>query len=135
MLFRSQIADLPPEEAWRRLEPLTRLGQVLAEADVTITIPDDIPLLEIPAGTYDLQRFFYWHVAKLFWNADMPFEENQHINFDWYHPAFAHRQSEEDVRTWCAELGLRIIHLDAQESGYTVRAILDGQPGHGGDPR
>lgn len=125
---RRQIADLPPGEAWRQLEPLTRLGQVLAEANVTITIPEDIPLLEIPAGSYDLQRFFYWHVAKLFWNADMPFEENHHINFDWYHPAFAHRQSEAEVRGWCDELGLRITHLDAQESGFTVRAVLDGVP-------
>ena len=127
---RSRISSLPPEEAWTRLEPLTRLGKVLAEAGVTIEVPEDIDLLEIRAGTYDLQRFFYWNVAKVFWNPDLPFDENQHINFDWYHPAFANRQTEEEVRAWCAEFGLKITRFDAQDSGYTVRA-LRGPDGSG----
>jgi len=101
---------------------VTRLGQVLAETGTTITIPEDIPVLEIPRGTYDVQRLFYWHVAKLFWNPAMSFDENHHINFDWYHPVFAHRQTEAEVRSWCAELGLEIERFNAQESGFTVRA-------------
>jgi hypothetical protein len=64
---------------------------------------------------------------KLFWNDAYRFEENHHINFDWYHPRYAHRQTEEEVRRWCAEANLRIIHFDAQESGYTVRAIREAE--------
>jgi SAM-dependent methyltransferase len=125
-LVRDRISSLPPADAWDALKPLTRLGQALAETGASVVVTEDIPLLEIPAGTYDVQRLFYWHVAKAFWNPDMSFEENHHINFDWYHPAYAHRQTEGEVRTWCAELGLRIVHFDAQESGFTVRALLDG---------
>ena len=33
-------------------------------------------------------------------------DEMNHINFDWYAPANAHRQTPEEVRAWCAEAGL-----------------------------
>ncbi|TAK01677.1 MAG: class I SAM-dependent methyltransferase [Chloroflexota bacterium] len=122
---RDRLSRLPPDEAWEALRPLTRLGQALAETGASVTIAEDVPLLEVPAGTYDVQRLFYWHVAKAFWNPEMSFEENHHINFDWYHPAYAHRQSEDEVRAWCVAVGLRITHFNAQESGFTVRAVLD----------
>jgi SAM-dependent methyltransferase len=126
-LVREQVSGMPPADAWEALKPVTRLGQALAEMRASVVVPEDVPLLDIPRGTYDVQRLVYWHVAKMFWNPDMSFEENHHINFDWYHPAFAHRQTEQEVRAWCAELGLRIVHFDAQESGFTVRALLDGR--------
>jgi hypothetical protein len=59
----------------------------------------------------------------MFWNESLSFEENNHVNFDWYHPRYAHRQTEEDVRRWCAEANLSITHFDVEESGFTVRAI------------
>ena len=45
------------------------------------------------------------------------------MNFDWYHPRYAHRQTEDEVRSWCGDLGLEIVHFDVQESGLTVRAV------------
>jgi SAM-dependent methyltransferase len=120
---RGIVSQLPPDEAWQALGPLTELGRALAELKATVEIPNDIDVLGIPAGTYDLQRLVYWHIAKLFWNPDFGFEENQHVNFDWYHPRYAHRQSEAEVRAWCAEESLEISHFDAQESGFTVRAV------------
>jgi SAM-dependent methyltransferase len=121
---REQIADLPPEEAWDRLRPLTRLGQALSELDTVVEVPEDVELLGIPKGAYDVQRLVYWHFAKLFWNAEMTFEENNHVNFDWYHPRYAHRHTEEEVRGWFAECGLEISRFDAQEAGFTVRGTL-----------
>ncbi len=122
---RAAVAALPPEEAWDALRPLTRLAQALAELRATIVVPEDVPLLGIAAGTYDVQRLIYWNFAKLFWNELLPFEANHHVNFDWYHPRYAHRHSEEEVRQACAANNLRIVHFDAQESGFTVRAIRD----------
>jgi arsenite methyltransferase len=121
--IRSMIASMPPHEAWETLRPLTKLGQALADANVEIELADDIPLLGIKAGRHNVQRLIYWHFAKLFWNPTMTFEENLHVNFDWYHPRYAHRQTEEQVRQWCADADLRITHMDVQESGLTVRAV------------
>ena len=123
--IRNIVSDLDPQEAWAMLRPLTRLGQALAEANTEVEIPEDIPYLGINAGRYDVQRLLYWNFAKLFWNEALSFEENNHVNFDWYHPRYAYRHTEEEVRRWCSEAGLSIIHFDSQESGFTARAIKD----------
>lgn len=120
--IRAAIADLPPEEAWAVMRPLTKLGQALAELHTEVEVPEDIPYLGIKAGRYDVQRLIYWHIAKLFWNESFSFEANNHVNFDWYAPRYAHRQTEEEVRRWCTESNLTITHFDAQEAGFTVRA-------------
>jgi SAM-dependent methyltransferase len=120
---RNIISSLAPEEAWRQLRPLTKLGQALARLRTEVEVPEDIPCLGIRAGRYDIQRLIYWHFSKLFWNEGFTFEENNHVNFDWYHPRYGHRQTEEEVRRWCREAGLSIFHFDEQESGFTVRAI------------
>jgi arsenite methyltransferase len=120
---RERIAGLSPDDAWDALRPLTRLGQALAELETEVEIPEDVPLLGIRAGRYDVQRLVYWHIAKLFWNSKMTFEENNHLNFDWYAPTYAHRQSEEEIRAWCSDEGLEITRFDVHEAGYTVRAV------------
>ena len=106
------------------LRPITRLGQALAELEVEVEVPEDVELLGIPKGAYDVQRLVYWHFAKLFWNPTMTFEENNHVNFDWYHPRYAHRHTEDEVRGWFADCGLEIMRFDAQEAGFTVRGRL-----------
>jgi SAM-dependent methyltransferase len=121
--IRDIVSPLEPEKAWAMLRSLTKLGQALAELRAEVEVPEDIPYLGIQAGRYDVQRLIYWHFAKMFWNGAFSFEENNHVNFDWYHPRYAHRQSEDEVRRWCAELSLSITHVDVQESGITVRAI------------
>jgi hypothetical protein len=52
----------------------------------------------------------------------MSLDEMNHLNFDWYAPKNAHRQSAEDVRRWCAGLGLAIEHEEVEEAGITMIA-------------
>lgn len=120
---RERLAALEPEAAWAAMRPLTRLAQALAELEVEVEVPEDVPLLGIPAGRYDVQRLLYWHFAKLYWNANLEFEENVHLNFDWYAPTYAHRHTEEEVLGWYEDAGLEVTHLDAQDSGFTVRGV------------
>lgn len=120
--IRERLQGMTPAEAWKALEPLTRLGVALGELGVEVTIPEDVDLLEIPAGRYDIQRLFYWHVAKAFHHPELSFDELNHINYDWYAPANAHRQTPEEVRAWCAEAGLEIEHERVEEAGITVIA-------------
>jgi len=119
---RGIVSQLPPDEAWAMLRPLTHLGKALAELKVEVDVPEDIPYLGIKAGRCDIQRLLYWHFVKLFWNEAFSFEENNHVNFDWYHPRYAHRHTEDEIRRWCDEAGLSITHFDAQESGFTIGA-------------
>jgi SAM-dependent methyltransferase len=120
--IRDKLHHLEPEQAWEALKPLTALGKALGELGVTIDVPQAIDLLEIPAGKIDLQRFFYWHIAKAFYGPHLTFDEMHHLNFDWYAPKSAHRQTPEQVRAWCREAGLEIEHEKIEEPGITVIA-------------
>jgi arsenite methyltransferase len=124
--IRAQINDLAPEDAWEKLKPVSRLGEVLGRLQLEIDIPEDIDLLGIPAGKIDIQRFFYWHVLKAFYRPEDSFEEMHHINYDWYAPTNAHRQSPEELRAWCDEAGLEIEREDVQNSGITIVARKRG---------
>lgn len=119
---RERLAGLSSEEAWSALRPLTKLGEALAGLHATVELDEGVPLLGIPPGSFDVQRLIYWHFAKLFWNEALAFETNNHVNFDWYTPRYAHRQSEAEVREWCADLGLTIERFHVDDAGYTVRA-------------
>ena len=120
--IRAKLQAMPPEDAWQAMEPLTQLGISLGELDVEVEIPAPIDLLGIPAGRISVQRLFYWHVAKAFYRPDLTFDEMNHINFDWYAPANAHRQSPEEVRAWCAAAGLVEEREVVEDAGITVIA-------------
>jgi len=119
---RAQVQKMAPQDAWNAMEPLTQLGIALGELNAEIDIPKAIPLLGIPAGRVNVQRLFYWHVAKAFYRPELTFDEMNHINYDWYAPANAHRQSVEEVRQWCLECGLNIEREVVEDAGITVIA-------------
>jgi arsenite methyltransferase len=120
--IRETLQKMSPDEAWKAMEPLTRLGISLGELDFEVDIAQPIEVLGIPAGRINLQRLFYWHVAKVFYHPDLSFDEMNHINFDWYAPANAARQSPEEVRTWCAEAGLTVEREVVEDAGITIIA-------------
>lgn len=120
--IREQLLPLDDEAAWKKLEPLTKLGKVFGDLNINIEIPEDIDLLEIKKGPINLQRFFYWNICKLYYRSDYNLDEMNHINFDWFRPLNCHRQTSEQVKQWCIEAGLEIQRFDIQESGITVVA-------------
>lgn len=120
--IRERIRNLSDDEAWEKLKPLSKLGKVLGDLGIQIEIDENIDLLGIAKGKYDLQRFFYWHVAKLYYDRGYSLDEMNLVNFDWYRPLNAHRHSPEEVRGWCEELGLSIDRMHVEEAGITVIA-------------
>lgn len=120
--IRGKMQSLSPEEGWKAMLSLSKFGQRLGQLDIHIDIPEPIEVLEIPAGKISLQRFFYWHVCKAFYRPGMSLDEMNHINFDWFTPKNAHRQSIEEVRGWCSELGLHLERENLEEAGITIIA-------------
>jgi arsenite methyltransferase len=119
---RDRVAHLRPEDAWKRMEALTAFGRSLSAITQELCIEQDLPELGIKAGHYDVQRFLYYHVLKCYWNRDLSFEDNVHVNFDWYHPQYAHRHTPDEVHAWLAELGLREQSFRVSDSGIAVVA-------------
>lgn len=127
--IRARTTGMSPAECWEAVKAFTDVGRTLSELKVEIEVPKDIPVLEIPAGRYDLQRFLYYHVFKCFWNPEFGYEESNLVNFDWYHPADAHRHTEAEVVGWFAEAGLEeIVALQPNESGVAVRGRKPVRP-------
>jgi SAM-dependent methyltransferase/uncharacterized protein YbaR (Trm112 family) len=119
--LREKVKQMSPEDGWKASENITRLGKALSDLNVEFELPNDIPELEIKAGRYNVQRFFYYHVLKCFWNENMTFDENVLVNFDWFHPAYTFRHTAEEVERWCRELGMKILTLDREDlSGISV---------------
>lgn len=118
--IRAALVGKPPEEAYEVCRQLTLLGKALSDLHVDVELPEAIPLLEIPAGTHDVQRLFYWNVLKCFWNDEYDFELNVMINFDWYHPKWAFRHTREEVEGWFDDLDLEIERAATVPSGISV---------------
>lgn len=127
--IRRATVGMSPEECLKTCEAITRFGKALSDLRVEIEVPEDIPVLEIKAGKYDMQRFIYWNVFKCYWNDQLDWETNVITNFDWYHPLHAHRHTPEEVRGWCEEAGVEILHFDVVESGISVlgRKVSEGR--------
>lgn len=120
--LRDVTTKLSADECYEFAQQVTELGRSLSDLNVKVDIPCDIPLLGIERGTYDLQRFIYYNMIKCYWNDSIDFENNVLTNFDWYHPAHAHRHSPEEVRGWCEDLNLEIQRLYVCGSGISVIA-------------
>ena len=120
--LRERAVKMSPEECLEMSRAITKFGKMLSDLKLTIDVPEDIPILEIKAGTQDLQRFIYWNMFKCYWNDTMDWDANVITNFDWYHPLHAHRHTATEVKQWCAEEGLEVEHLDVQESGISALA-------------
>ncbi|NQV82613.1 MAG: methyltransferase domain-containing protein [Rhodospirillales bacterium] len=117
---RAKLQEMTPEEAWNEVMALSKLGKAIGELDVELEVPEDVALLEIPAGPINLQRFLYWHVFKCFYHPDLDLDEINHINFDWYAPRNAHRQTSDEVRAWCANAGLHVEREVVEDAGITI---------------
>lgn len=120
--IRDRLQGCSPEEAWDALLPLTKLGKALGELSVEVDVPEDIPLLGIPAGRISVQRLFYWYFCKAYYEPRYTLDELNHLNFDWYAPRNAHRQTPEEVRRWCEEAGLVVERETVELAGITVVA-------------
>lgn len=111
------------EECYKLCEPITKLGKALSDLDIEFEVPEDIPLLKIKKGKYNLQRFFYYNIMKCFWNDEFDYHTNVSINVDWYNPKDAHRHTKEEVESWCKENNVSILHLD-NEDGAGISFIV-----------
>lgn len=120
--LRDIFVEMTPEAAWEAMKPITHLGIALGKLNAKVEIEQDIPVLGIKKGEIDVQRLFYWSVLKAYYRPEFSFDEMNHINFDWFTPRYAFRQTPEDVRAWVEEAGLSLIHIHVEEAGITIVA-------------
>ena len=118
--IRNRTVKMSVEECTEFSKDMAHLGKALSKLNKKITIPRDIPLLGVKAGTYDVQRFIYWNFLKCFWDESDDFERSVGVNFDWYYPKFAYRHTPNEVKKWFREQKIKISTFNEIESGISV---------------
>lgn len=118
--IRKITVNMSVSECIEFSKDMTYLGKSLAKLKKKITIPKDIPILGVKAGTYDVQRFIYWTFLKCFWDESGNFERSVGVNFDWYYPKFAYRHTPKEVRKWFRDTKIKIVTFKEIESGISV---------------
>jgi len=118
--IRSKTVDMSTDECIKVCKEMTLLGKSLAELKKKIKIPRDIPLLNIKAGVYDLQRFIHWNFIKCYWSEDGDFQRSLGNNFDWYFPKLAFRHTPNEVKKWCKDVKIKIVNFQEIYSGISV---------------
>ena len=119
---RKITTKMTVDECMEFSEQVTELGRELSRVGATVTLEKGIPLLGLEPGEHDVQRLIYWTFFKCFWNEELGEGVSDLVNFDWYHPPYASRHTEEEVLGWCREADLEVVHLDVLESGISLRA-------------
>ena len=123
--IRNLLSNLSPEEAFEKTKSITKLAESLHNQQIRITIPEDVPLLGFKKGEYDLQRFIYQNIFKLFWKKSMGFYESNMENFDWYYPKYSWRHTEQEIKDWCTEFNLTPKLIKENYSGFTCHAFRE----------
>ena len=59
----------------------------------------------------------------MYYRPEDTLDEMNHVNFDWFTPAYAHRQTPAEVRHWCEEAGLAVASIKVEEAGITTFAV------------
>jgi ubiquinone/menaquinone biosynthesis C-methylase UbiE len=120
---RERTTELSVEECIEFAEQVTEIGKQLHDIDETIRVPD-VPILDIEGGEYDVQEFFYRYFTKCYYDWETEdWDTSVATNFDWYHPEYAERYTETELRDLTAAPGLEIQHLEELMSGFSVRAV------------
>lgn len=86
---------------------LTTLGRIMGDAigDVEVVIPYEIPIFEIPAGSYKLQTLLYDYMLRLYYSKSLTEKRLLWENIDWFVPKYLHQTSVQAVRQYCLDAG------------------------------
>lgn len=117
--IREKVKSLDYKKAMEKVSALTTLGKELQRIEGNIIVPE-IPILEIPKGTYTIHDFIYNFFCKCYYNSELGMEGSNAINFDWYHPTVSSKHTEVEVEGWFKEAGLDITHKKVDDYGITI---------------
>lgn len=121
--IRSVISQMAPQDGFEAVKPLTKLGMALGQIKEELDIPEDIPFLGIKKGKYNLQRFFYYHIMKLFYNPELPFQRHVVNNWNAYYPKHVQFLPPEQIKSFFETLNFRFEIWNEEGNGIAVIAV------------
>ncbi|MCK4846042.1 MAG: class I SAM-dependent methyltransferase [Deltaproteobacteria bacterium] len=115
--IRKKTTTMSYDECMDFSKKMTMLGKAFKDINAKITIEEDIDLIGMKKGEYDLQKFVYDHFIKCWYNPKQDDKYADLVNQDWYHPHYASHHTKEEVFAWFEEAGFSKIKC-LQPSGW-----------------
>jgi SAM-dependent methyltransferase len=104
--IRKTTTELTFEEIQEFSRGMAKLGRAFQKYSEPLLIEEDIPLLDVKRGEYNLQKFIYDHLVKCFYNERFGEDYSALVNVDWYHPKYASHHNRAEVESWFARNGV-----------------------------
>jgi SAM-dependent methyltransferase len=123
--LRDMIVPMTYDEALETSRQFTALGRDLQASEGKIVIRQDLPFLGIKAGEYGIQTFIYIHFIKCWHNELWSEDRCDDVNCDWYHPPFAYRYDQSELRQWAADCGLTVSAEASTEAQHYMECVND----------
>lgn len=103
---------------------MTKLGKALSRITQPLIIEEDIDLLSIKKGKYDIHKFIYDYFIKCWYSPKLDTKYADLVNQDWYIPYYASHHTKEEIFSWLKEAGIKknkcIQPKDWEYSGYFI---------------
>ncbi|MBD3306066.1 methyltransferase domain-containing protein, partial [candidate division KSB3 bacterium] len=103
---RKKTTRVSYEKAMQFSRQMTMLGKALHEVKGNVCIPEEIELLGIKKGKYEIHDFVYSYFLKCWYNPQQDREYANLVNQDWYHPFYASHHTKEEVLRWFRGAGI-----------------------------
>ncbi len=107
--IRKITTKMKYEECMQFSKKMTKLGRALNKNKQPLIIDEDIELLGIKKGKYNIHRFMYNYFLKCWYSPKQDIEYANLINQDWYHPYYASHHTKEEIINWFKRAGVRKI--------------------------
>ena len=100
LIRNEHTTHLSFEECFEFAETLSMLGRSFQKIKENLIIEEDVPLLGIKKGKYNLHTFIYDHFLKCFYNEKWGLDMSTVVNVDWYHPSEATFHTLPEILLW-----------------------------------
>lgn len=124
--IRKITTKLNYDECMKFAKKMTMLGMAFNKIKKPLIIKEDIEMLNIKKGEYNLHKFIYDNFLKCWFNPGQDLEYADLVNQDWYHPYFSSHHTKEELIGWFKEAGIKnptcIQPKGWELSGYFISA-------------
>lgn len=122
--IRNITTKMNYDECMNFSKKMSKLGKAFSKISQTLVVEENIDLLDIKKGRYNLHKFIYDHFLKIWFNPNQDMAYANLVNQDWYHPHYASHHTKDEILSWFRNEGIEKIKIIQpkgwENSGYFV---------------
>lgn len=124
-LLRNITTKMSLKKCYDFCKQFTRFARSIHKQKINFNVPEDLPVLGIKKGKYELQEFIYKYFFLCYWDwsGSLDFHRNNFTNMDWYYPLYQYTYTAEELLFWCKKADLINVEVyPACLDGISIKA-------------